>query len=167
MHSPPTTIRPANPHDYEALCALWTELDEHHRAGRLNLFRIPEGPRREREWALDLVRGPDSTILVAEATGGALAGLAALRVETPTPLPIRITQPFVEVHNLVVTAAFRRTGLAKRLILEAVRWAAARGLGELELTVHEFNTDARAFYDAAGFSTIRRRMRLPVELGPC
>ena len=66
-----------------------------------------------------------------------------------------------------MAAAFHRRGVAGLLIADASRWAAARGLTDLELNVHEFNAAARAFYEAAGFTTARRRMRLPVENAPC
>jgi ribosomal protein S18 acetylase RimI-like enzyme len=165
--SPPFQIRTADVEDYEALCALWTELDEHHREARPDLFRRPAGARRERDWVAQLIGGQDSAILVAEAPRRELAGMATLNVVTPPELPVRIVRPFVEIENLVVAAAFRRQGVAGLLIAEAGRWASGRGLSDIELNVHEFNAGALAFYEAAGFTTARRRMRLPVENAPC
>ena len=162
MPPPLVTIRPAVAADYDALCNLWRELDEHHRAARPELFRVPEGPRRERAWALELIAGPESAILVAEASDGALVGLAALKIEQPPALPVRVVRRHVELHNLVVAAGTRRSGVAGALVAEAVRWTAARGVEELELTVHEFNRTALAFYEDAGFQTSRRRLSLSV-----
>ena len=93
--------------------------------------------------------------------------MAVLTVETPPALPVRIVRSHVELDNLVVAAAFRRCGVAQRLVEAAMGWAVERGLGEIELTVHEFNAAARAFYVAAGFHTVRRRLSLPVVATPC
>ena len=56
--SPSFQIRTAAAGDYDALCALWTELDEHHRAARPDLFRRPSVPSvssgrslRSRTWS--------------------------------------------------------------------------------------------------------------------
>ena len=163
MPPPLVTIRPAVPADYDALCGLWRQLDEHHRRARPDLFKPPEGPRRARDWATEQIEGPGKSILVAQAAHGRLAGMASLRIETPEALPVRIVRRHVELHNLVVGSAFRRRGVAGELVQAAARWTAAQGLGELELTVHEFNPTALEFYAAAGFRTIRRRLSLPVE----
>ena len=41
----------------------------------------------------------------------------------------------------------------------AERWAAERGLHEIELSVWEFNQGAIAFYTELGYVTERRKMR--------
>ena len=163
MPPPLVTIRPAVAADYDALCGLWLELDEHHRHQRPDLFRRPKGPRRDRDWAIEQIEGPDSVILVAQASGERLAGMASLKIETPEKLPVRIVRRHVQLHNLVVGSAFRRRGVGGELVQAAAEWTAAQGLGELELTVLEFNATARKFYAAAGFRTIRRQLSLQVE----
>ena len=163
MPPPPLILRPAAEADYHALCGLWRELDEHHRHARPDLFRLPAGPRRERGWVLEQIAGPASVILVAQAAGGRLAGMACLKVEQPPELPVRIVRRHVELHNLVVARTFRRHGVGARLIEAAARWAAAQGVASLELTVHEFNRTALDFYEAAGFQTVRRRLSLPAQ----
>lgn len=169
MTTPLFRIRPAGPDDYEALCGLWRELDEHHRRARPDLFRVPEGARRDHGWFLEQIHGPESAILVAQSRSGRLAGMALVKVERPPELPVRIVRPHAEVHNLVVAHRFRRQGVAARLMEACSAWARERGLSEIELTVHEFNASALAFYAAAGFETARRRMRLALgrEESPC
>ena len=163
MPPPLVTIRPAVAADYDALCGLWRELDEHHRRARPDLFRPLQGAGRDRDWALAQIEGDDRIVLVAETADGRLAGLANLRIETPEPMTVRIVRRHVQLHNLVVGSAFRRLGVARELVRAAARWTAAHNLGELELTVLEFNATALKFYAATGFRTIRRRLTLPVE----
>ena len=162
MPPPPVTIRPAVAEDYDALCELWLELDEHHRRQRPELFRPPQGAGRDRDWALAQIDGDDRIVLVAQAADGQLAGLAYLRIETPEQMTVRIVRRHVQLDNLVVGSAFRRRGVARELVRAAARWTAAQDLSELELTVLEFNATALEFYAAAGFRTIRRRLSLPV-----
>ena len=163
MPPPPLLIRPAVADDYDSLCDLWRELDEHHRRARPHLFRRPEGPQRARDWALEQIAGPEGVIIVAQAGDGRLAGMANLRMEEPPEHPVRINRKHVRLHNLVVASAFRRRGVAARLIDEAARWAADRGVETLELTVYEFNRAALEFYEAAGFRTVRRQLSMPTQ----
>jgi ribosomal protein S18 acetylase RimI-like enzyme len=47
----------------------------------------------------------------------------------------------------------------------AERWAAERGLSEIELSVWEFNQSALAFYQELGYVTERRKMRRVLNNG--
>ncbi len=180
MKSPDIPIRPAVGSDYPALCALWEELDEHHRSVRPDLFRTPTGPRRDRAWVLDLIDGPDSAILVAGGSGTELSGLAVVRVDRSPNEPFRVSRCFVQIDNLVVAAAARRRGVGAALIRASAAWAAERDIELVELKMQEFNEGARRFYEAMGFVTARRwmslslapedpacRPRLGVEESPC
>ena len=52
--------------DYDALVALFDELDEFHREARPDVFRRFDGPARTREQIEQWLAGPGSTVLVAE-----------------------------------------------------------------------------------------------------
>ena len=160
---PPILIRPAVLADYEALCALWEELDEHHRRVRPDLFRPPGGVRRELAWVQGLIEGPDSAILVADVALGRLSGLAVVQLETPPDIAFRIQRPFVQIDNLVVAAADRRRGIGAALIRACADWSRARGIEMVELKMLEFNQGARRFYEAMGFVTARRWMSLELD----
>ena len=160
---PPIPIRFAALTDYAPLCALWEELDEHHRRVRPDLFRKPAGPRRELAWVRDLIEAPDSAILVAELEPATLSGLAVVSFEQPEELPVRVSHPFVQIDNLVVAAAARRRGVGTALIRACVAWAADRGVDRVELKMLEFNQGARRFYEAVGFVTARRWMSLQLD----
>lgn len=78
-----TMVRPATFGDYQALCALFEELDEFHRHARPDFFRPFDGPARSWEQVGRWLAGPDSTMLVAE-DGAEVIGLVLL---LPRPSP--------------------------------------------------------------------------------
>jgi ribosomal protein S18 acetylase RimI-like enzyme len=151
-------IRPARDEDFDQLCDLYEELDEHHRRARPDLFRTPSGPRRERSFVRSLIAGPDSTILVAQAPSGRLLGLSTVIIRIVPASVIRDERRFAEIDSLVVRVDARRRGIARALVQASAAWSSARGMATLELKVHEFNQDALAFYKAAGFTTTIRHM---------
>jgi len=64
------TVRPARPEDYEALIALFDELDEFHRRARPDFFQPFAGPARTPEQVERWLTDPDSVVLVAENEAG-------------------------------------------------------------------------------------------------
>ena len=155
-------IRPAASGDFKRLAKLFDELDEFHRRGRPDLFVKPQGPAREPGEIEALIAGPDSTILVAEDSAFPhLIGLATVCIRETPGLPCQPARRIAEVPNLGVARHARRHGVGRALMREATQFAAARGAAAMELSVHEFNAGAIAFYEALGFRTQTRRMGAP------
>ncbi|OYR40013.1 MULTISPECIES: N-acetyltransferase [unclassified Halorubrum] len=67
------------------------------------------------------------------------------------------------VGDLYVSAAFRGTGLADRLMERAAIDARERDCEELRLDVDADNERALAFYEKQGFEAYRERLTRPVE----
>jgi len=61
------------------------------------------------------------------------------------------------VSNVVVDAAYRRRGYARRMLEEAYRTAEHAGRGYIALDVLDSNTGARALYDSLGYRPLRQR----------
>jgi len=157
-------IRPAILAEHGALCRLFDELDRLHRAARPDFFRRADGPARPSAIVADLIAGPRSTILVAERDGG-LAGLVSVLLQGIAGLPILVPRRIAVIDNLIVRADCRRHGIGRRLIDRAERWADAQGAQAVEIVVHEFNLEARRFYDALGYRTSTRRLHRRLEGG--
>jgi GNAT superfamily N-acetyltransferase len=83
-----------------------------------------------------------SVVLVGEAEGKA-AGYLAL---APAPAPDALW-----VTDLVVDPAFRRQGLARRLLSEAIGWARARAQGRLFFEMQSKNHAAIQLAQKLGF----------------
>lgn len=159
MTDNPVTVRPARHSDYDGLCDLFEELDLMHRVARPDLFYAPAGAVREVRYVRELIDGPQSTILVAASERG-LLGFATLVVRTAPASQVRRARRFVEVDGLAVSANARRQGVGRALMEAALAWARGRQIGAVELGVHDFNANAIAFYEALGFQSLARRMRI-------
>lgn len=158
-------IRPAASGDFKRLAKLFEELDEFHRRGRPDLFVKPQLPARGPDEIDALIAGPDSTILVAgDSAFPHLIGLVTVRIRETPALPFQPARRIAEVTNLGVASHARRHGVGRALMRGASAFAAVRGAAAVELSVHEFNAGAIAFYEALGFRTAMRRLGMRLEV---
>jgi ribosomal protein S18 acetylase RimI-like enzyme len=65
--------------------------------------------------------------------------------------------------GIFVAPAYRRQGLARALLAELKRAAAARGVKSIELDVWAFNEQARQAFVRLGFCGVMERMTSPIE----
>jgi GNAT superfamily N-acetyltransferase len=156
------SIRKATEQDYEALCALFAEVDALHRAALPQVFSEPDGPSRTREHIADMLANEDGALLVAEMDHG-IVGFVHIEVRTARDVPILVPRRYAVIDNVMVTEKSRRSGIGAALVDEAQRWASGKGAGTIELNVWEFNRDAIAFYETLGFDTASRKMWKGIE----
>jgi ribosomal protein S18 acetylase RimI-like enzyme len=151
------TIRPATIDDYDALGAIYAEVELLHRTALPQIFRAPDGPVLSREYFEAGLADEEFAWLVAERAGE-LLGFVTVRVVQAPERPILLPRRYAEVNNLAVHAPYRQSGVGRALLKRAEQWAAERGLGEIELNVWEFNQGAIEFYEKLGYVTERRTM---------
>lgn len=137
--------------DYDALVALFDELDEFHRLARPDIFRRFDGPARTREQIGQWLAGPGSTVLVAEMDRE-VVGLAVLLTRPPPGFAGAVPLKMIELDNLLVRSGLRSRGVGRQLIGATVDWSRAQGASHIGVAVHAFNRDARRFYERAGFA---------------
>lgn len=152
-------IRTASLRDYDALCALFDELDELHRQARPEMFQPFAKPARTREQVARWLSEPGSTILMAESEED-VVGLAVLLTRAPSGFAGAVPRKVVEVDNLVVQADQRRRRIGRRLLAAAVEWARQRQATHVEVAAHDFNREARRFYEGFGFAPSVTRLVL-------
>jgi GNAT superfamily N-acetyltransferase len=152
-------IRTASLDDYEAICALFDELDEFHRRARPEMFQSFAGPVRERERIARWLADADSTILVAEGDAG-VVGLAVLLTNAPSGFAGAVARKVIEVSNLVVRADQRNQRVGRQLLMAAMDWARQHQATHVEVAVHDVNRDARRFYEDFGFTPSVTRLVL-------
>ncbi len=155
-------VREARADDYDDLCQIIDQVDALHREHLPHIFCRPPGPARERGYVLDLIADQEVGLFVAEVDGQ-LAGLVHVVVREPPPVPVLVLRRVAIVDNLAVRDTLLRAGVGRALMDRAHRWACARGVAEVELTVYEFNEPAIAFYTSLGYGTSSRRMSKRLE----
>jgi GNAT superfamily N-acetyltransferase len=151
MSRRPVRIRQATMDDYDALVALFEELDEFHRLARPDLFRCFDGPARTREQIGQWLAGPGSTVLVAEIDRE-VVGLAVLMTRPAPGFAGAVPHKLIELDNLVVRTGLRSRGIGRCLVEATVDWSRGQGASHVGVAVHAFNRDARRFYERAGFA---------------
>lgn len=128
-------IRPADPHDTEAVNELLDQLGYPQDDPAATTARL-------KYWADD----PANAVLVADADGN-LLGLVAVHVE-----------PFIQMAGssgriiaLVVSEQARRQGVATELMAAAESFAESQGCIRVELTSSNYRTEAHKFYEGRGY----------------
>jgi GNAT superfamily N-acetyltransferase len=74
------------------------------------------------------------------------------------------SEPFVEVHGLVVDENFRMLGIGKALIEKAKEWGQQRGFKVLRLRTNVNRAEANLFYPAIGFTLEKQQNVFAVHL---
>ena len=161
-------VRRAAAGDGDAVRGLLREVAEYHLAAIARLFCLSaaavEGDEAlfaGRSFAR-ILEEPGALLLIAEADGGVVGALLAM-FERPPAAPPQEARRHLHVLSLSVRAEWRRAGAGRALMRAAHARARAAGATDVELHVWEFNRAALAFYEALGYETIERRMRLSLD----
>jgi ribosomal protein S18 acetylase RimI-like enzyme len=151
-------IRRALDSDLEQVDIVFADELAFHVNLRPEIFQMAD-PVVPRDWYRKILGDPDRVLFVAEL-GDKLIGLVLLLVENAPDDPIHRPRRYVYVDELSVLEAYRGLGVGRRLMARAQEWALAQGVDEMVLEVWEANTRAIGFYEALGYQTFRRSMRL-------
>lgn len=141
----------------QALEICW-EMREHHRAF-LNGYFKPLDDEFEMQ-ALQASLDDDKAIALVAEIDGQVAGLLQADIKFR---PYLETENFCHVCGLGVLPAFRRQGIAKKLMTELVNECKKRGISELSLGVFNDNIGAYQLYETLGFKPLEQKMRLRLE----
>jgi RimJ/RimL family protein N-acetyltransferase len=137
-------VRPAEPRDASEL----KELGDAVAAEPEGWLATQNGWRSvtdERRYLRALRRYPHAAVFVAEAGDGRVIGrLSISRDQHPA-------SKHVADLGLMVDADYRRRGIGRALLVEAVEWAREADVRKLELHVFPWNEAAIALYEDFGF----------------
>jgi RimJ/RimL family protein N-acetyltransferase len=138
------TIRPADPADAPALVALGRAVGEEP-GGWLITTNDWRTTADERRYLKAVRRYDHAAVYVAESAEGEIVGrLSLARDQHPA-------SSHVADLGLMVAAHYRRRGIGRALLEQAIRWARRRGVTKLELHVFPHNEPAIALYESFGF----------------
>lgn len=152
------TVRFATEADLPAVNRLRREVNDLHVAGRPETFRPGFCPELE-NYVHTIMEDPALDLVVAEEDGE-ICGFAVLHEIRRPENPFKFADRFLDVDEFGVAASHRRQGVGTALIDFCKACAKERGFDRLELNMWEFNQNALAFYEAAGFTTYRRYMEI-------
>ena len=136
-------VRGAVPGDAEALVAL-ADAVAAEPEGWLITDSSWRGVADERRYLRALKRYAQAAVFVAEAGDGIVGRLSVAR--DPHPASAHVAD-----LGLMVAPAWRRRGIGRALLAEAVGWARESRIRKLELHVFPHNEPAIALYESVGF----------------
>ena len=151
-------IRFAKEDELERINVLRKQVNDLHVEGKPDVFK--PGFSEELQNYVDYIfKDPEQKIVVADKDGE-LCGFAILHHIYKPENPFMKVRDFLDIDDFCVDEKHRREGIATALIEFIKNFAIDQGYHRLELNMWEFNQDALAFYEAAGFETFRRYMEM-------
>lgn len=151
-------IRTAREEELDRVNELRKQVNDLHVAGKPEVFK--KGfPDELKDFIHVIYNDPEQEIIVAESDG-TICGFAVLHHIVKGETPFMYERDFLDIDEFCVDAAFRRQGVALRMMTFIRSYAKEKGFHRLELNMWEFNEGALAFYEAAGFKTFRRYMEM-------
>jgi ribosomal protein S18 acetylase RimI-like enzyme len=150
------TLRRASAEDAATLAALNTHVQAWHSAHYPDVFFAKPDPRNLVAWFADRLVDPACTaFLVGDPpVGYALCSLQSREASVFSPPILRLM-----IDHIAVAPAVRRQGLGRTLLGAAQGLARDLGVDEILLDTWHANTEAHAFFRAAGFSPRRMLFR--------
>ncbi len=154
------TVRFARENELDRVNELRRQVNELHVSGKPEVFK-PGFCDDLRDYVYTIFHDPEQKIVVAEANG-TICGFAVLHHINKPENPFMYERDFLDIDEFCVDEAFRRQGVASALIRFIRDYAKEQGYHRIELNMWEFNREALAFYEAAGFTSFRRYMEMMI-----
>lgn len=157
-------IRPATPADVPAVLPMVAKICALHETwDRAKYGFLPNPDQGYERWLKRLTKSESSVFLVAEAAAQPeqLVGFIVATVEEEIPI-YRLTE-FGFIHDLWVEPEYRRSGIARQLVMQTIERFQQLGVKQIRLDTAAVNESARRLFLECGFrvSTIE----MLVELG--
>ena len=152
------TVRLARENELGRVNELRMQVNALHVAGKPDVFK-PGFGEEIRNYIYEIWNDPEKYIAVAEKDGY-VCGFAVLAHINRPENPYMKERDFLDIDEFCVDEAFRRQGIASEIIAFVRDFARRKGFHRIELNMWEFNQEALAFYETAGFRTFRRYMEM-------
>lgn len=151
-------IRFAKEDELERINVLRKQVNDLHVEGKPDVFK-PGFNEELQNYVYYIFKDPEQRIVVADKDGE-ICGFAILHHIYKPENPFMKVRDFLDIDEFCVDEKHRREGIATALVEFIKNFAKEQGYHRLELNMWEFNQDALAFYEAAGFETFRRYMEM-------
>lgn len=151
-------VRFAADQELSSVNELRKQVNDLHVAGKPSVFKGGFPPELQ-DYIFAIQKDPDKEIVVAECDG-VICGFAVLHRVCRPETPYMSERVYLDIDEFGVDESYRRQGVATGMITFIKEYAKKQGFHRIELNMWEFNQDALAFYEAAGFVTYRRYMEM-------
>jgi len=152
-------IRLATPEDAAIVATLNAEVQRVHAEALPSLFKPPSPETFPASLVRQLLADPSTYIFLGSANGtpvGYIYAQILRRDETAS----RYAWNRLYIHQLSVNQAYQGQGVGQALMQAALKIAQDQGISSIALDVWSFNTKARAFFAAQGFSVYNETLWL-------
>ena len=151
-------IRFANEDELDQINVLRKQVNDLHVKGNPEVFKA--GFSEElRNYIFEIFRDPLKKIVIYK-NGNHICAFAVLNHITRPQTPFMYERKYLDIDEFCVDASCRRQGIGAQMIAFIRDYAKSGGFDRIELNMWEFNQDALAFYESAGFTTYRRYMEM-------
>lgn len=151
-------IRFAKESELDRVNELRKQVNDVHVAGKPEVFK-PGFSQEMKDVIIDIWNDPQQEIVVA-VSDGTICGMAILHHIFKEGNPVMFDRDFLDIDEFCVDENFRRQGVATAMLSFIKDFTREKGFKRLELNMWEFNEEALACYEAAGFKTFRRYMEI-------
>ena len=153
-------VRFAKESELDRVNELRKQVNDIHVEGKPEVFK-PGFGQELRDFIKVIWNDPEQEIVVAE-DDGVICGFAVLHHINKPENPFMKERDFIDIDEFCVDKDHRRKGAASAMVSFIKEFAKEKGFSRIELNMWEFNQDALAFYEAAGFKTFRRYMEMMI-----
>ena len=153
-------VRFAKENELGRVNELRKQVNDIHVEGKPEVFK-PGFGEELRDFVNVIWNDPEQEIVVAE-DDGVICGFAVLHHINKPENPFMKERDFIDIDEFCVDKNHRRKGAASAMVSFIKKFAREKGFKRIELNMWEFNQDALAFYEAAGFKTFRRYMEMMI-----
>lgn len=153
-------VRFAKENELGRVNELRKQVNDIHVEGKPDVFKPGFGDEL-RDFVKVIWNDPEQEIVVAE-DDGVICGFAVLHHINKPENPFMKERDFIDIDEFCVDKDHRRKGAASEMVSFIKEFAREKGFKRIELNMWEFNQNALAFYEAAGFKTFRRYMEMMI-----
>ena len=141
-------VRAARVQDLDRVAELWSAITDHH-AHLDPLFTMREDAAPALRELLTALMGDRYAEILVYDVDGDLPGMCIVRIDRAPAILEEVER--AEITDLGVRESFRRRGIGRALVVEALRWVEASGVSRVEVQVAHGNNEGQGFWRAAGF----------------
>jgi ribosomal protein S18 acetylase RimI-like enzyme len=151
-------IRIANINDIDRILSLEDQIFELHFNARPDW--IGKNPKNY-EFKKSTIESNDSKIFIAEENNE-IIGFCIINIREIKNHHMYHDMTNIEIEKLCIDEKYRQKGIGRKLFEEVKKLAKEKGAKFIELSVWEFNKNAKEFYEHLGMKTRISKMELKI-----